>query len=329
MDRFASILRRPLIVLSAVTFLAMLVAASGTRAQSAPTLTLVTPADGTTVDGPVLIRVQHGGIRFDGTTIGKDPTPGVGHWHVNIDGKYAGLAVTDVIEIPNDAFPTIAAGEHTIMVNLHENNHAATSPPVESAIKLNFAKEVTLAPKLDGGPTLTLVTPREGANVSDRVVARVEHSGIRFDGTTIGKDPAPGVGHYHINVDGKYAGLAVSNVIEIPNDAIPTISAGQHTITVNLHENNHALTNPPVEQSIKLNVSRDLSIATAAGGAGAPAGTAAAGAAGHAAHAPAMMPNTAGRSSGWSVLVFTVVVLLLAGLVLLTVSQRSNKRFRQ
>ncbi len=115
----------------------------GLKAQAAPALTIVSPVDGATVDGPVTIHVQHSGIVFDGVKIGQAPEPGVGHWHVNVDGQYAGLAVSNVLEIPNDTFPTISAGEHTITVDLHQNNHAATNPPVEESFQINLSQDLT------------------------------------------------------------------------------------------------------------------------------------------------------------------------------------------
>ena len=121
-----------------------LVFAGSLGAQGTPTLTIVSPADGTAVDEPVTVRIQHSGIVFDGVKIGQAPEPGVGHWHVNIDGQYAGLAVSNVLEIPNDAFPTISAGEHTITVDLHQNNHAATNPPAEESFRINLSQDLTL-----------------------------------------------------------------------------------------------------------------------------------------------------------------------------------------
>lgn len=314
------------IALLAVASLVTLGVAPALNAQSAPTLTLVAPTDGAAIDGPVTVRVEHSGIRFDGTVIGKDPTPGVGHWHVNIDGKYAGLSVTNVIEIPNDAYPTITAGEHTIMVNLHENNHAATNPPVEQAIKLNFSKEVTLATNLQGPPMLAVTSPTGGTDVDGPLTVQVNHGGIKFDGTVIGKDPTPGVGHWHVNIDGKYAGLSVSNNIEIPNDAFPTIAAGQRTIVVNLHENNHALTNPPIEQTFQLNFTKDVTVGAAAPAApgGAAAGAPASAAAGM--NNPQTMPNTGlARFNAWVGLT-AVGLLLLAGATALRYQNRRARR---
>ena len=256
----------------------LLINTPGLKAQAAPKLTLISPADGANVDGPVVVRVEHSGIVFDGVKIGSAPEPGVGHWHINVDGKYAGLSVSNVIEIPNDTIPTISAGEHTITVDLHQNNHAATDPPVSQTIKLNFSKDVTIAPATSGAPMIKLVESGGDATGEAPIVVRIEHSGIVFDGVKIGTAPEPGVGHWHINVDGKYAGLSVSNVVEIPNDAMPTISAGEHTITVDLHQNNHAATDPPVAESFNINLRKELSVGGAQSGAArATEGTAAQG----------------------------------------------------
>ena len=145
-------LRPALTGLWIVLFAGALVFAASLQAQTTPTLTLVSPANGTAVDGPVTVRVEHSGIIFDGTKIGMAPEPGVGHWHINIDGKYAGLAVSNVVEIPNDAFPTISAGQHTIMVNLHENNHALTTPPVEQSFPIDLNADLNLGVSVSGAP---------------------------------------------------------------------------------------------------------------------------------------------------------------------------------
>src|SRR3954454_23749585 len=152
--------------------------ASSLQAQGAPSLKIVAPNDGATVSAPLLLRIEHSGIRFDGVKIGADPEAGVGHWHVNIDGKYAGLSVSNVIEIPNDAFPTIGAGKHTITAELHQNNHAPQTPPVSQSITVNFSQEVKLVTVTSGPPTLKLIDPKQDATISAPVVVRIEHSGF-------------------------------------------------------------------------------------------------------------------------------------------------------
>ena len=67
---------------------------------------IVSPADGWSQPGDrVEVQVQVEGLKLDGTKIGQPAAqnPGVGHWHVYVDGKYAGLSVSDVVSLPNDA----------------------------------------------------------------------------------------------------------------------------------------------------------------------------------------------------------------------------------
>lgn len=233
------------------------------QAQAAPTLRIVAPADGSTVDRPVTIRIEHAGIRFDGVQIGGTNEAGVGHWHVYVDDKFAGLAPTNVIELPNDAYPTITAGRHKITATLNENNHAPLNPPVSQTIELNFSKDVSIPVTQGGTPSVQVIFPTANATIDAPFVARIEHSGFRMDGINSGKDAEPGTGHWHINIDGRYAGMSVSRVLELPNNSFPTITAGQHTLTFYVHQNNHVATNPPVAASIRINVSKDLKVATA------------------------------------------------------------------
>src|SRR5579883_3530071 len=107
-------------------------------AQAAPTIKLVSPANGQSVSGPLDVRVQITGLKLDGTKIGTPPQAGVGHWHVYVDDKYAGLSVSDVVTIPNDALPEIAAGQHEIKVQLHNNDHTPIQPDVTNAITVSF-----------------------------------------------------------------------------------------------------------------------------------------------------------------------------------------------
>ena len=324
--------RWPLVALWIALSSAMLVFATSLKAQAAPTLTLISPKDGTTVDGPVVIRVQHSGIRLDGTSINKNPQPQTGHWHLYIDGKYAGLSVTDVEEIPNDAFPTISAGEHTIKVELQDNRHVVLGGTNTTEIKLNFSKDVSIPVNTSGPPTLNVLTLTEGTttNMDGPLLVRVQHSGIRFDGTLVSKDPVPGVGHWHINVDGKYAGLSDSNVIEIPNDAMPTIKAGPHTVMLNLHENNHASTNPPVEHSFQIVATKDISVPnpppnppSGSGmtmtmpGATTTAGTTAA----TATTTSTTLPNTGETGTTWMIVLLAIGACVLGGGLLVYWSQ--------
>ena len=109
--------------------------------SSSASISLVEPDDGSTVDGDRFeVRVNVEGLTLDGTKIGLPAAqnPGVGHWHVYVDGKYAGLSVSDVISLPNDAMPSIAAGEHEIKVQLHNTDHTPLQPEVTDSVMVTF-----------------------------------------------------------------------------------------------------------------------------------------------------------------------------------------------
>jgi hypothetical protein len=226
-------------------------ATSGSGAQ--PSIKIVAPTAGASVDGDeAVVQVAVTGLTLDGTKIGQpaSQTPGVGHWHIYVDGKYAGLSVSDVVAIPNDAMPQIAAGQHEIKVQLHHTDHTPITPDVTDTVMLNFPQALTYAPP-SGDPSIDFVSPQDGESVGSRAVFRVKVGGITLDGTKIGQPASQtaGIGHWHIYVDGKYAGLSVTDVISLPNDAMPQIAPGPHEIKIQLHHTDHTPLEPEVTKT--------------------------------------------------------------------------------
>jgi hypothetical protein len=129
--------------------------------------------------------------------------------------------------------PQIAAGMHEIKVQLHHTDHTPITPEATDSVMLDFPKALSYTPAA-GAPSIDFVSPPDGANVGRRAVFRVKVGGITLDGTKIGQPASQtqGVGHWHIYVDGKYAGLSVSDVISLPNDAMPLTPEVSKTETV-------------------------------------------------------------------------------------------------
>jgi hypothetical protein len=223
-------------------------------AQAAPTIKLIAPTSGQAISGPLDVRVQISGLKLDGTKIGTPAQAGVGHWHVYVDGKYAGLSVSDVVTIPNDALPEIAAGQHEIKVQLHNNDHTPIQPDVIATATVNFTQDVKFTPAT-GSAAIKILAPAGGAQLSTSQpnLIKVQITGLKLDGTKIGTPPQQGVGHWHLYVDGKYAGLSVSDSISLPNDAMPEIAPGQHELKVQLHNNDHTPIQPDVVNAITVN----------------------------------------------------------------------------
>jgi hypothetical protein len=219
---------------------------------------IISPADNWSATGDrVEVQVQVEGLKLDGTKIGQPAAqnPGVGHWHVYVDGKYAGLSVSDVVSLPNDAMPSIAAGPHEIKVQLHNTDHTPVVPEATDAVNVTFPTALTYAADATGTPSIKIVAPADGATANGRLLVQVAVTGLKLDGTKIGQPAAqnPGVGHWHVYVDGKYAGLSVSDVISLPNDAMPSITPGQHEIKVQLHNTDHTPLTPEVTDTITVN----------------------------------------------------------------------------
>lgn len=87
---------------------------------------------------------------------------------------------------------------------------------------------------------------------SDRLEVRVDVSGLKLDRTKIGllASQNAGISHWHVYVDGSYAGLSVSDVISLPNDAILTMSPGLHEIKVQPHNTDHKPLTPEGTDSV-------------------------------------------------------------------------------
>lgn len=128
----------PLAVLAAAALLAVPAAAAG---KPAVTVT------GTTVKGGIVtVAVRITGWKLLPARVGKKPnTPGGGHWHVFVDGKY-----NNAVAATRGATTKLAPGAHTIRAELANNDHSRLSPPVRSvAVKITVAAAAAAA----GGAT--------------------------------------------------------------------------------------------------------------------------------------------------------------------------------
>lgn len=221
---------------------------SAATKSASSSIKIVSPAAGWTAIGDrIEIQVSVTGLKLDGTKIGQPAAQnaGVGHWHVYVDGKYAGLSVSDVISLPNDAMPSIAAGQHEIKVQLHNTDHTPLTPEATDTVSINVPTALTYSAGA-GQPSIKIVTAAAASTAGKRLEIQVKIAGLKLDGTKIGQPAAqnPGVGHWHVYVDGKYAGLSVTDVVSLPNDAMPSIASGQHEIKVQLHNTDHTPLTP-------------------------------------------------------------------------------------
>ena len=107
---------------------------------------------GTTVkEGVVTVAVRITGWKLLPALVGKSPnTPGGGHWHVFVDGKY-----NAAVAAARGVTHRLAPGAHTISAELANNDHSRLSPPVRSAA----VKVTVAAPSAAAGAPPPAVAP--------------------------------------------------------------------------------------------------------------------------------------------------------------------------
>ncbi len=124
-------------------------AEEATPAAAQPEVTFTSPGDGETVSGPVKVSVDLSGFEIDPENVGKAPEEGKGHLHFTMDGgkfdkpKYSGangeLAVKLGVDgkyspavAPEITYEKLPPGEHTLKVDLANNDHSPTGTSAET-----------------------------------------------------------------------------------------------------------------------------------------------------------------------------------------------------
>jgi len=202
-------------------------------AQTAPAIQIVSPRNGSTVSGSqmvVEVRVQN--FILNPMAIGKAARLGEGHWNVYVDGKLAGLSADDVVSMPNDAYPTLAAGKHTIKVELRNNDHTPVAGAESSEITVTIPSKSAMhyAPAA-GQPAIKILVPHNNTAVSTYLIVWVKVRGLKVNPAAIGSAAKAGEGKWHLYVDGRLAGVSASSVADVQ------LTRGKHILKATLHNN--------------------------------------------------------------------------------------------
>jgi len=204
-------------------------------AQSGPAIRIVAPRNGAHVSGSqmvVEVRVQD--FTLNPMGIGKAAKVGEGHWYVYVDGNLAGLSADDVVSLPNDAYPTLAAGKHTIKVELRNNDHTPVAGAESSEIAITVpAKSAMHYAPPSGKPGIKILVPHNRTAVSAYLIVWVKVRGIKQNPDDVGSAAKAGEGNWHLYVDNKLAGVSLSSVADVQ------LSRGKHTLRASLYNNNH------------------------------------------------------------------------------------------
>ncbi|HMA33339.1 MAG TPA: hypothetical protein VKY74_02580 [Chloroflexia bacterium] len=239
---------------------ALLTAAQATAAPPASigrAIQIYSPyAGGPAVAGNhLLVQVTIAEYRLDGMQINRPADPNTGYWTLRVDGAEAGLAVSDMLMAPNAVLPRLAAGNHRIRVELVDSRGAPLAPPVYQEETVALANDMVFDPGTSGPPAAKIILPAAGATVApNRLFVKVRLNNFRPDARQIGQVVQPGTGTWWVSVDGAFAGLSMSEIIDLPNDALPNIAPGPHTLAVSLHGNDGRLLPGSIGDSIQVTV---------------------------------------------------------------------------
>ena len=148
-----------LAVLAVSAALAVVAAAAALAASGAAGKPTVTVTGTTVKDGVVTVAVRITGWKLLPALVGTSPnTPGGGHWHIFVDGKYNAAAAAT-----RGATRSLAPGTHTISVELANNDHSRLTPPAHSAA----VKVIVAAAAAAAGGAAPPAAGDNGTNMGD------------------------------------------------------------------------------------------------------------------------------------------------------------------
>ena len=205
-------------------------------AQTVPSIRVVAPRNNATVSGnQMVVEVRVENFTLNPMAIGKPASPGEGHWYTYVDGKFAGLSTDDVVSIPNDTYPTLAAGKHTIRVELRNNDHTPVAGAEGAEIRVTIPSKSAMhyAP-VSGRPGIKILVPHDHTAVSSYLIVWFKVRGFKGSPMGLGTAAKAGQGNWHLYVDGKLGAVSTSSVADL------RLTPGKHTLKATLHNNDFA-----------------------------------------------------------------------------------------
>lgn len=193
-----------------------------------PSIRIVSPSPFASVSASGFrLTVAVTGIELDSENYAGPKIPGHGHMHYFIDG--GGLAATSTTNFVD--FGALSVGAHAIKAELHNNDHSLYTDP-NHPFGFNSTVTVTVAT-----PSIAILSPANNAQVSTggfRLEVRV--AGFDISAANYGGTSVPGQGHVHYYDGASLLGATAATYLDVG-----ALTAGTHTIKVELHNNDHSL----------------------------------------------------------------------------------------
>lgn len=183
---------------------ALLPGAAGAQG-SKPSIAILAPTNGAKITSDAIdVKVKVSNFTIDCSQAGRPDKAGVRHIHVMLDtstmATLTNFYCSDSFSIPGDG---LTPGKHTLIVALASNTHMDM---METTQKVTVDFEPTNPKPLpaandQGEPSLTLVSPADGATVPAKFMIEVKPVNFTPAANLEGKPNVPGYGHYHVYVD--------------------------------------------------------------------------------------------------------------------------------
>ncbi len=233
---------RTAVVAATVAVAVPAVAAAGLSQTAAPRLTVVAPKSGAVVAGnEITTRVAISGWQLDGMLAGKAPVPGVGHYHIHLDGRLvnAYAAPRGGVSLQN-----VTAGRHELSFALARNDHSEVAGTERAA---TFSYEPTsplptIRPAtFSSAPAIRIVAPKNGTIARGAVTVKVAVRNFNLSQTLFGKPTVGGYGHWHVFLDEpSMATMMAMTAGKTLSVSLQGVRPGKHKLIAVLADNLHA-----------------------------------------------------------------------------------------
>lgn len=238
--------------------------ATTTPVAPAPNLSIMSPANGDTVPvGDIKVTIDVANFTIVDKQ-GQASVAGQGHVHYFLDveppttlgqpaipsgGIWAHIAATTY------TFANVAAGTHTVAVELVNNDHTPLNPPVVAKVNITVAAAST-------APSVTILSPTATVNGVGDVTVTVQVSNFTIT-NKLGQTNVVGEGHVHYFLDVDVPTTAGKPAITAPGTYAATtdtsytwhnVGPGLHKFSVELVNNDHTPLDPSVVATVNANV---------------------------------------------------------------------------
>ncbi len=200
--------------------------------------------------------------------LGQPNVPGEGHIHFFLDvdapttpGQPAVTAPGTYVATTETSYTwkNLPPGIHKFSVELVNNDHTPLVPPVAYAVEVNVVPPVSLSPP----PAIAFTSPKDDAVVTaGNVTVNVQVANFTLV-DKLGQPNVAGEGHIHFFLDvtapttqGQPAVTAAGTYAATASTSYTWtgVTAGKHTFSAELINNNHTPLNPPVVATMTITV---------------------------------------------------------------------------